>query len=112
MRAWLIPESRRCRKWLPIRPTLPVISCFSDPESRNPSRTRADDVVADKLYQTRPGGAVPKAHTATRRARAIAECDDGTRCINRRDGADRTDDRAVRHHGSHTARILDGSRHW
>src|SRR5580704_11875676 len=31
----LVPEPRRCRKYLRIRPILPVISCFPDPESRN-----------------------------------------------------------------------------
>jgi hypothetical protein len=31
----LVPEPRRCRRYLRIRPIVPVISCFPDLESRN-----------------------------------------------------------------------------
>ena len=36
--ASLVPEPHRCRKYLPIRPILPVISYFPDPESRDFNR--------------------------------------------------------------------------
>jgi hypothetical protein len=38
MLASLVSGARRCRKKLPIRPILPVISCFPDLESRNFNR--------------------------------------------------------------------------
>ena len=38
MLASLVPEPHRCRKYVPIRPIRPVISCFADPESSNLNR--------------------------------------------------------------------------
>jgi len=42
MLASFVPEPRRCRKSLPIRPTIPIIACFPDPELRDPQQVAPD----------------------------------------------------------------------